>query len=766
MDANVQFTFEGIKTNIQCSKEDKMKDICTPYATKIQKDINKLFFIYNGSQLNLELTFNQQANAVDKKRNEMCVLVEKNMSTIKKEKPTKSKEIICPKCGEICLMKFNEYKIKLYECKNGHENNNILINNYYNTQDVNEKNIICEICNKYNKNITYEKQFFICLTCKNNLCPICKSNHNDKHKIIDYNNKNYVCVIHNDSFYSYCEKCKTNLCMICQSKHNKSHKILNYINFLPNVEEIKELMTEFRKKLDILNNDINGIISFLKKITENMELYYKINEDLLNNYDIRKKNYHTLKNLCFIKSNININDIDNIINNDDFNYKFNILYNIHKKLINSESTEENYNDQININNDSNDINILKNKLIRDNGLLNEQIKYLNKKIEEKEKVIENNQKKYEEKIFSLRNEVEKELREKYDKLNKEKSDIETKLLIKEKEMRELEQNLLKVEQTNELENNRLSDLYISLQKKYEELLKNYTEEKNTNLKQINSLQKENKLSKINNNNDKQEMSKRISELEKALKLKNFQCEKEQILWESKIKSVEFERDSLKNKKIECNKTLETILNKMQKESIEEKERLENNAKLTINNIEKKYEKQIKDLQDYHNGLYTELLQNKKELEKEIKNIRIENAEIKRKNKNNDDDVAKKLEEIQQEREKFIKNEKALKEQHDIKVKKINMEYENEINGYKQQIVGLEKNLKEFESKRNSLEIKLERCKAEEENLNSKFLELNNRIVSLENKNESLIRDNEKLIFEKNVLKNKLYKRNTNDKKID
>ena len=133
-------------------------------------------------------------------------------------------------------------------------------------------------------------------------------------------------------------------------------------------------------------------------------------------------------------------------------------------------------------------------------------------------------------------------------------------------------------------------------------------------------------------------------------------------------------------------------------------------------------------------------------------------------------MAKKLEEVRQEKEKYIKNEEALKEQHDAIVKKINMDCENEINGYKQQIAELEKNLKEFERNRNLSEIELEKCKAkliiEKENLNSKIPELNNKIASLEKKNESLIRDNEKLIFEKNALKNKLYNRNTNNKKLD
>ena len=286
--ANIEYTLNGIKTNIQCSKEDKMKDICTKFATKTQKDINTLFFIYNGSQLNLELTFNQQANQMDRERNEMCILVNEKTSTMINESKTKSKDIICPKCGKICLIKFDNFKINLYECKNNHETNNILLNEYNNTQIINENNIICEICNKYSKNITYNRQFFKCLSCNKNICPICKSNHNNKHKIIDYDNKNLICNIHNDSFYSYCEECKINLCMKCKSKHNSKHRIINYENILPDDDEIKEEIGKFRKKIDKLNEDINKIIEILKLISENMEIYYKINYDLLNNYEKRE----------------------------------------------------------------------------------------------------------------------------------------------------------------------------------------------------------------------------------------------------------------------------------------------------------------------------------------------------------------------------------------------------------------------------------------------------------------------------------------------
>ena len=73
--ATVKFTFNGVQTLIQCKKEEKMKDICNKFTNKIGIDINSIYFIYGGKQLDLELTFNEQANAMDKNSNEMCILV-------------------------------------------------------------------------------------------------------------------------------------------------------------------------------------------------------------------------------------------------------------------------------------------------------------------------------------------------------------------------------------------------------------------------------------------------------------------------------------------------------------------------------------------------------------------------------------------------------------------------------------------------------------------------------------------------------------------
>ena len=88
--ANVIFNLEGIDLIVQCTTDDKMKDICQKYATKIETNINSLMFLYGGNQLNFNLSFKEQINSLDKDKNEMKVLV------YKKE----IDGIECPKCGE------------------------------------------------------------------------------------------------------------------------------------------------------------------------------------------------------------------------------------------------------------------------------------------------------------------------------------------------------------------------------------------------------------------------------------------------------------------------------------------------------------------------------------------------------------------------------------------------------------------------------------------------------------------------------------------
>ena len=59
--ANILFTFNGVDTLIQCKSDEAMKDIFKRYASKIQFDINSIFFLYNGGKIEENLTFNNLA---------------------------------------------------------------------------------------------------------------------------------------------------------------------------------------------------------------------------------------------------------------------------------------------------------------------------------------------------------------------------------------------------------------------------------------------------------------------------------------------------------------------------------------------------------------------------------------------------------------------------------------------------------------------------------------------------------------------------------
>ena len=72
--AEVIFSYGGNNITIKCNLDDKMKDIIHIFLTKISKKGDKtiLYFIYQGTNINQELTFNEQANELDKntKKNE------------------------------------------------------------------------------------------------------------------------------------------------------------------------------------------------------------------------------------------------------------------------------------------------------------------------------------------------------------------------------------------------------------------------------------------------------------------------------------------------------------------------------------------------------------------------------------------------------------------------------------------------------------------------------------------------------------------------
>jgi len=331
--ASVIFILNGVQTKILCSIYDKMIVIVNKFIMKSKIDATKAQFLYAGNQINYNLTFYEQANNMDKLRNEMCILVYYNNSYISvNEGIIKSKEVICPKCKENCLISFDDYKIRLYDCKNGHMTDNIFLNEFDNLQNINENEIKCKNCNN-TKYKTYNKQFYKCSNCKINLCPLCAQNHDKKHELLDYNNINYMCLNHKDFYVSYCQDCKINLCMKCESKHNNFHRIINFKTIFPDEEQIKEDIKLFRKKIDKFKEIITELINILNNVSLNIEKYYKIIFNLLNDYDSRKRNYEILKNINSIKYFISNNDIENVINaNKNYRFNFDNIIDIYQKI--------------------------------------------------------------------------------------------------------------------------------------------------------------------------------------------------------------------------------------------------------------------------------------------------------------------------------------------------------------------------------------------------------------------------------------------------
>ena len=55
--AKVNFCLDGINLILECSKEEKMKDICQRYAAKVGRNLKTLVFLYGGTQLRFDLSF-------------------------------------------------------------------------------------------------------------------------------------------------------------------------------------------------------------------------------------------------------------------------------------------------------------------------------------------------------------------------------------------------------------------------------------------------------------------------------------------------------------------------------------------------------------------------------------------------------------------------------------------------------------------------------------------------------------------------------------
>ena len=433
----IEFNYNQTITNIQSYLEEPFQNVINKYLQKSLLNPDSVCFLANGKPINPTESVENHMSQLDKQNQKMRILVtsiEKNDKN-KEQVFVKSKNIICPKCKEPCRISTENYKIKLFECINGHETNNIKFTDFANTQEINISQITCDICKFKNKGNCPEGQFFICLTCQQNICLLCKPNHDPRHNIILYDQKNYICQKHCDSFIKFCKKCKTNICFACEEHEEHENVFLG--NLKPNMEEKKNILNEMETYLKTVNDTVEKVIEKLILFVEDINNYYEINKSIFENYNVKYRNYQALQNLNeisynnkifeklrYINNKNNINDkicgileLSNNINEENIeNNNYNILENIPIKIEVNKIKEEN---NFNVINDNNFLNKGKNEMTINYNINNNQniIKLFDNNF------VKNNK----DKCYLIINNEKKELKEFYNINDNHSNTLEIKL---------------------------------------------------------------------------------------------------------------------------------------------------------------------------------------------------------------------------------------------------------------------------------------------------------------------------------------------------
>ena len=373
----VEFIYKQQKINIQSNMNNIFEEIIQKYIDKTNLDINNIYFLANGRNINREDKLENIMSESDKRKNKIIVLVYSINSTIHNENTNIkiSKDIICPECKELCKYEIKDYKIKLYDCKNGHIKENINLNEFENNQIIDISQIKCDICKNKNKSNTFNNEFYLCFECHKNLCPLCKSIHDKTHSIINYDNKNYMCNKHNEILIQYCINYNIDICFSCSNEH-KNHHVILYKDRLKDIEHLRNKMNEFEKVINKFKINLEGIINKLKKIIENMNIIYNINNNILNNYENKKLNYKLLSNLNYMDEYIE-KEINNIIDKFDYGNNIKELLIIKNKILqivqnkdsntNLNSNQNNIKDQQKMNQYMNKNSIHNNYIIQNNN---------------------------------------------------------------------------------------------------------------------------------------------------------------------------------------------------------------------------------------------------------------------------------------------------------------------------------------------------------------------------------------------------------------
>ena len=117
----LEFNFLQMKTIIQANLDDLFHIAIRKFCNKNNIKEDTVFFMAEGILLQGDKKIRDIMNQTKKRDNKINLLVYSLDRDIKNENAIiESKEIICPKCFELCRIKIEDYMIKLFDCKNNH----------------------------------------------------------------------------------------------------------------------------------------------------------------------------------------------------------------------------------------------------------------------------------------------------------------------------------------------------------------------------------------------------------------------------------------------------------------------------------------------------------------------------------------------------------------------------------------------------------------------------------------------------------------------
>ena len=131
----IEFNFNQSLTNIQANLDEKFQDVINKYLQKSLLEPGSVYFLLNGKPINPNESVESHMSDLDKQNKKMKILVTIVYKDDKDRQQVivKSKDVICPQCYEPCRITIENYKIKLFECVNGHITEDINFIEFANT---------------------------------------------------------------------------------------------------------------------------------------------------------------------------------------------------------------------------------------------------------------------------------------------------------------------------------------------------------------------------------------------------------------------------------------------------------------------------------------------------------------------------------------------------------------------------------------------------------------------------------------------------------